>query len=337
MPIVTWSESFPPKPAFTVKDMPDQSGRVFIVTGGASGCGYETAKVLYQLNGRVYIAGRSAANAKAAIEKIKSSPVLPEQKVVSGKGSLDFLPVDLADLTTIKPCAENFLSKEDRLDVIWHNAGVMGIEEGSKTKQGFEAHLGTNALGPFALQHFLTPICLKTAARPDVKPNSTRVIWVTSAGHRGSPKPDGVNWDDINMHSLGGIKGAVAKYGQSKAMNVMHAHEMARRYGKQGLISVALHPGSLKTNLQRHQGFFFKHLTAPLLYDQYYGGLTELWAGLHEEVDTRMLEGGGKNGAYVQPWGRWGQGSQHVYEGLAKRKTGERLWELCETTLKEWM
>ncbi|RFU31686.1 hypothetical protein B7463_g4641, partial [Scytalidium lignicola] len=337
MPIVTWSETFPPKPVYTVKDMPDQSGRVFIVTGGASGCGYETAKILYNLNGRVYIAGRSIANGKAAMEKIKSSSPPAEQKVRSGKGSIEFLRVDLADLTTIKLCAEEFLSKETRLDVIWHNAGVLGIEHGSKTTQGFEAHLGTNALGPFLLQHFLMPICLKTAARADAKPNATRVIWVTSAGHRGAPKPDGVNWDDINMHDIEGIKGGMLKYGQSKTMNVMHAHEIARRYGKQGLVSVALHPGSLKTNLQRHQGFFFKNLTAPLLYPQIYGAYTELWAGLNEEVDTRMLEDGGKNGAYVQPWGRWGEGAEFVYEGLAKRETGERLWKLCETTLKEWM
>ena len=338
MPLFTWSEAFPPKSNFTENHIPDQQGRVFIVTGGSSGCGYETAKAVYNLNGRVYIAGRSAKNAEEAIQKIKSSPAAPHSTVQRGKGSLHFLKLDLNDLGSIKASANEFLSKESRLDVIWHNAGVMGAPDGSTTVQGFELHLGVNALGPFLLQHFLMPICLKTARHPDATPNSTRVIFVTSAGHRGSPKPDGVNWSDINTETSTGIQASLHKYGQSKAMNVMHAHEIARRYGPQGVISLSLHPGSLKTNLQRYQSGLFKTLTSPLLYDQHYGGLTELFAGFNMEItDTNMLENGGKNGSYIQPWGRWGEGAPHVFEGLAKRKTGERLWEMCEDILKEWM
>ncbi len=338
MSVVTWRETFPPKPTFTEKNIPDQFGRVFIVTGGSSGCGYETAKAIYHLNGRVYIAGRSAKNAEEAIRKIKSSPAALHPNVKSGKGALIFLQLDLNDLSTIKASATEFLSKESRLDVIWHNAGVMGAPEGSTTAQDFESHLGVNALGPFLLQHFLMPLCLHTASLGDVKPNATRVIFVTSAGHRGAPKPDGVAWDDINIKSTGGIKGGMLKYGQSKAMNVMHAHEIARRYGPRGLVSLSLHPGSLKTNLQRYQGGFFKTITAPLMYDQHFGGLTELFAGFNDEiVDTKMLEGGGRNGSYVEPWGRWGNGSQNVFQGLKERKTGDRLWEMCDELVKPCM
>ncbi|KAH6682773.1 hypothetical protein B0J14DRAFT_622895 [Halenospora varia] len=338
MPIVTWSESFPPKPTFTEKNVPDQLGRVFIVTGGSSGCGYETSKAIYNLNGRVYIAGRSAKNAEEAIRKIKSSPASPHPNVKGGKGSLIFLQLDLNDLSTIKASAAEFLGRESRLDVIWHNAGLMGAPEGSTTVQDFESHLGVNSLGPFLFQHFLMPVCLHTASLTGVKANATRVIFVTSAGHRAAPKPDGVNWDDINIKSTGGIKGGMLKYGQSKAMNIMHAHEIARRYGSRGLISLSLHPGSLKTNLQRYQGGFFKAITAPLLYDQHFGGLTELFAGFNAEiVDAKMFEDGGKNGSYVEPWGRWGKGSPHVFQGLKERKTGEKLWGMCDELLKQWM
>ena len=161
---------------------------------------------------------------------------------------------------------------------------------------------------------------------------------MTSAGHRGAPKPDGVNWDDINMHSTGGIKGGILKYGQSKAMDVMLAHELGRRYGSQGLVSLSLHPGSLKTGLQRHMPRFFRAITKPLLYEQHFGGLTELFAGFNDEIEnTKMIGNGGRNGSYIEPWGRWGSGGKDVFEGLQSRKTGERLWEMCEEVLKEWM
>ncbi|KAK4062429.1 hypothetical protein Trihar35433_9250 [Trichoderma harzianum] len=337
MPAVTWRESFPPKPTFTEKDIPDQFGRVFIITGGSSGCGFETAKAVYNLNGRVYIAGRSAEKAEEAIRRIKSEPAAPHPTVKRGRGEIFFLRLDLNDLSTIKSSASEFLSKESRLDVVWHNAGLGGAPFGSKTVQGFETHLGVNALGPFLFQHFLTPICLETAARSDTKPGHSRVVFVSSSGHRAAPKPDGVNWDDLNMHELGGFKGAMTKYPQSKAMLIMFAHEFARRFAAQGLLSLSLHPGSVKSEFQRNQPGFVKWLTSPLLYEQHYGGLTLLFAGFADVADTKMLEQGGKNGSYIEPWGQWGTGADYIFDGLVNRGTGERLWKLCEELLKEWM
>ncbi|KAF2105324.1 hypothetical protein BDV96DRAFT_655737 [Lophiotrema nucula] len=337
MAVMKWSEAFPPTATFTEANIPDQSGRVFIITGGTSGCGFELAKAVYNLNGRIYIAGRSQDRVEAAIDKIKSSPAAPHPNVETGKGSLHFLYLDLEDMPTVKSAADEFMGKEERLDVIWHNAGIMGVPDGSKTKQGFETHIGVNAFAPWLFQHFLTPLCLRTAARSEVQPFSTRVIWVSSAGHRGSPQPDGVNWDDVAMHDKKGfMSGVMVKYGQSKAMNVMHAHEFARRYGEKGLLSVSLHPGNLKSNLTRHQSWLFRALTNPLLYDAHHGALTELFAGFADagQEEGRMVEEGGKNGSFVEPWGRWGtEEGNHVFDGLRERNTGERLWALCE----EWL
>jgi retinol dehydrogenase 12 len=159
------TEMFPPKPKWTEKDIPDQHGRVFIVTGGSSGCGYEVSKALYNLNGRVYIAGREVPSAAEAIESIKSSPPAADQVVQRGKGELFFLKLDLADLSTIKASVEKFLGTEERLDVIWHNAGVMVPPAGSLTKQGHDMQLGTNVLGPFLFQQFLTPMSTHCQAR----------------------------------------------------------------------------------------------------------------------------------------------------------------------------
>ena len=135
-------------PPLTEKNLPDQKGKVsshptvaarrqlssnplaqvFIVTGGNSGCGFELVKLLYQKNSTVYVAGRSTERCTTAIEKVKAE--FPESD-----GRLEFLKVDLGDLTTIKKAAEEFRSKERRLDVLWNNAGVMEPPKGSVTAQ----------------------------------------------------------------------------------------------------------------------------------------------------------------------------------------------------------
>ncbi len=159
---LTWRETFPPSPTFTEADIADQFGRVFIITGGSSGCGYEVAKAIYWLNGRVYIAGRSEKNAEDAIRTIESEPSSRRVTPRDRRGILVFLKLDLNDLGSVKTAAQEFISKESRLDVIWHNAGLGGVAHGSKTVQGFESHFGVNALGPFLLQKLLNPLCLAT-------------------------------------------------------------------------------------------------------------------------------------------------------------------------------
>ncbi len=131
-----WNQSFfIPKPSLTEKNLPDQTGRVFIVTGGYTGCGKELAKILYSRNGTVYVAGRSHAKGEAAIEEIQKA--CPDSK-----GRLAFLHVDLSDLTTIKPAAEEFCKSEDRLDVLTNNAGVMMFSpESALSAQGHDVQV----------------------------------------------------------------------------------------------------------------------------------------------------------------------------------------------------
>lgn len=149
----TWDELFPAKPAFTEKDIPDQNGRVFMVLPASAGIGYEVAKALFHLNGRVYIASRFESTAQAAILKIRASSPAPDQVVKSGKGENYYLHLDLGDLTTVKASAKEFLSKESRLDVVWHNAGVMMPSHNTPTKQGYRA----TSLALFYFNNFLHP------------------------------------------------------------------------------------------------------------------------------------------------------------------------------------
>jgi retinol dehydrogenase-12 len=310
-------------------------------TGGYSGCGFELVKMLFHAGGKIYIAGRSKQKAEAAMDKILNSAPAPgdDTSKKDKEKNLVFLQLDLADLTTIEDSANEFLAREDRLDIIWHNAAVMVPPPDSVTAQGFEMQLGVNALGPWLFQHFLTPLCLKTAAQDGVAKFATRVIFVTSNAHSGSPLLDGVNWEDLNMPASEkvGIAWNLQRYGQSKAMNVMHAHELARRYGSQGLIVVSVHPGSLTTNLQQHLPWWLNAVFASSRYHPRFGALSELYAGFNSEIDTTMLEDGGMNGGYVLPWDRFGEGATHVFEGLTQRNTGDRLWKLCEEMLKDYM
>jgi NAD(P)-dependent dehydrogenase (short-subunit alcohol dehydrogenase family) len=123
-----FSATFPPPPTFTDKNLPSISGKVYIVTGAASGVGFELAKILYSTGGTVYIAARSTSRCQGAIEKIK------KQVKGGNRGALKSMVVDLADLATVKPAAQEFLEREKRLDVLFHNAGVMTPPAGSKDK-----------------------------------------------------------------------------------------------------------------------------------------------------------------------------------------------------------
>ena len=120
---------FPPAPTFTDKDLPSLVGKVYIVTGAASGVGFELAKILYVAGGTVYIAARSTARCEGAIDKIKT-----QASGVKSAGRLESMIVDLADLRTVKGAVDEFLRRETRLDVLVNNAGVMTPPAGSKDK-----------------------------------------------------------------------------------------------------------------------------------------------------------------------------------------------------------
>jgi retinol dehydrogenase-12 len=204
---------------------------------------------------------------------------------------LVFLHLDLSDLTTIKASAESFLSKENKLHVLFNNAGVMMPPQGSKSAQGYELQLGVNNIGPFMFTKLLTPILVSTAkAEP---PNTVRVIWVSSSATEFfSPKSAGVPLDNLDYHN---DKSATYKYGVSKAGNYLHAVEFSKQYKADGVISIPLNPGNLYTELTRHQGTMFKMFAKYLVqYPPIFGAYTELFAGLSPKVTIEKSGDWGK-------------------------------------------
>lgn len=216
----------PPKPTLTEKNLEDQTGKVgiapcefaraddykvFLITGSSSGVGEQLAKILYQHNAKVYVAVRSEEKAKKAIDGIKAAH--PDSK-----GELVFLKLDLGDLSTIKPTADEFMAKESLLNVLWLNAGVMVPPQGSKTVQGHELQFGTNNLGHFLLVKYLRPALLKAVSVSSAA--STRVVWVSSsAAEFAAPKPaiDLSNMDYKRKRSHGPSTG-VAKPAMSSML-----------------------------------------------------------------------------------------------------------------------
>ncbi|KAI1135882.1 putative estradiol 17 beta-dehydrogenase [Hypoxylon sp. FL0543] len=284
------AHTFPPKPQFTERDIPDLEGKVYIVTGSNTGIGKEVSRLLYSKNAKIYIAARSETKAQQAINDIKES-------APSSAGSLVFLQLDLSDLRNVKAAAEKLLAQEQRLHSLFNNAGLMGSEPLQKTTQGYEVSLGVNCVGTFLFTKLLTPILAATAKAP--LPSTVRVIWLSSFvcelhAHEGI----GVSTDNLDYHTP--VR-AATRYSLSKAGVWALGVEYGRRHGqgKDGIVSVAINPGNLRSELQRDQGLLFKILTRLLLYPTINGAYTELYAAFSPEVVEADLS---EN--WVGPFGR---------------------------------
>ncbi|MCJ1383600.1 hypothetical protein MMC17_006714 [Xylographa soralifera] len=319
-----FSQLFPPAAKFTEKELSDQAGKVFLVTGGASGIGYELAKILYSRNAKVYIAGRSEQKASQAKTSI-------ETRFPKAKGEIVFLHLDLDDLTTIKKSAEDFLSKESRLDVLWNNAGVMNPPAGSKTKQGYELQLGTNCLAPFFFTKLLTPLMVQTAKSAPAA--SVRVVWLSSSAAEAFAPKGGVDMTNNNFQEP---KRPFAVYGASKAGNILYSKEFAKRHQNTGVLSVSLNPGNLKTNLQRHTSGLQLAILNLLLHPPIQGAYTELFAGLSPAIAPA------KNGAWIVPWGRFAPLRKDIE--LSAKSTadggtgvGAAFWEWSEKQVQPYL
>lgn len=187
--------------------------------------GKELVKILFQHNAKVWIATRSQGRTEEAIAEIRS--LYP-----NSKGQLFFLKLELDDLSTIKASAQQFLSQESRLDVLWNNAGVMVPPQGSKTAQGYELQLGTNTLGHFLFVRFLTPLLLETAK--STPRDSVRIVWVSSQAADFAPVP-AIDFSNMDYHI---DEDAMTKYQRSKVGNLLHAAEFSRLYQESGIVSI---------------------------------------------------------------------------------------------------
>jgi NAD(P)-dependent dehydrogenase (short-subunit alcohol dehydrogenase family) len=319
------TQLFPPSPTFTETNIPSLAGKVFIVTGGNSGVGFELAKILFSKGGTVYIAGRSPVKIGTAIEAIRSVHT-------ESLGHLNSLPLDLSDLTTISTCTSTFLNQESRLDVLFNNAGISRAPAGSTSAQGHEAHMGTNCIGPFLLTKLLLPVLLRTAkSSPEA---SVRVVFASSGIIDLTGPPGGLSLAELrpDNHS----KDFNRNYSASKAGDWLLASEFDKRTRKDGLICVAQSPGTLKTPGWDPVKGAGRMLMSLVWHEPIMGAYTSLWAGLSLDV---TCEDGGKFGI---PWGRWSTAPRKdILESLKTKEEGgtglaAEFWDWCDEQTKEY-
>ena len=216
---------------WTEKDVPDQSGRLAVVTGSNTGLGYDTARVLAARGAKVVMAVRDTAKGESAAARIRG--LTPGAEVTVHK-------LDLGSLAAVKEAAAELSASYPRIDLLINNAGVMYPPK-STTADGFELQFGTNHLGHFALTGILLPNLLGV--------DGSRVVVVASIAHNIRAK---IDFDDLQWEKRKYDR--VASYGQSKLANLMFAYDLQRRLAaaKAKTIAVAAHPGVAATELVRH-------------------------------------------------------------------------------------
>ncbi|KAK7062055.1 NAD-P-binding protein [Favolaschia claudopus] len=314
----SWSEKWPPKPTWTADNVPDLTGKVVLCTGGSAGIGKETCRVLVSRNAKVYLASRSEDKAQAAIDDIC--------KTTSKMNMIHFLHVDLGDLVSVRKAAEEFISKEKELHVLINNGGVLyapGI--GPVTSQGYDVQFGANALGHYFLTILLMPTLLRTAkGEVSGTPCQVRIVAVSSDAHEATAPKQGIVWESLQKgdaalrmrKKLTGTR----LYGQSKLGMVLISNELARRYGDQGVISISLHPGGVKSELLRNVHPIIAWIVDKIrLYPVSLGIITSLYAATSEEAEKM-------NGEYLTCWARRQVPSKHAQN----REMAEKLWVWCE-------
>jgi NAD(P)-dependent dehydrogenase (short-subunit alcohol dehydrogenase family) len=211
--------------AAEVIDGIDLTGRRAVVTGGASGIGIETARALAGAGAEVTLAVRNPSAGERTAEDIVAG---------TGNKQVHVAPLDLADRASVDAFVAGW---DGPLHILVDNAGVMAAPL-TRTAEGWELQFATNHLGHFRLA---TGLHGALAAA-----GGARVVSVSSAAHLRSP----VVFDDINFENR--PYEPWSAYGQSKTANVLFAVEATRRWAGDGITVNALHPGAIRTNLQRH-------------------------------------------------------------------------------------
>ncbi|CAM1511356.1 Fc.00g088690.m01.CDS01 [Cosmosporella sp. VM-42] len=300
----TFSQVFPPKPTFTEKDLPDLTGRVYFITGPTSCIGLHLAILLYSRSATIFLAARSASKLASAVDQIKTS-------CPSSKGHLHSLSLDLCSYPSIKAAASEFLSKSDRLDVLFHNAGILAPPKGSKTGHDVELQMGVHCVGPYFLTKLLEQRLKETAKLPSVGLGETRIVWTGSAGAMLSPQ-GGVNVEELKNGKFSDL-GPITRYNTSKAGEYFLSGKYSKALREYGILSVFLDPGNIKTDLQRtfstEVSWIGSFVLSLFLHAPVKGAYTELFSGLFPDVNLDTM----KNlGVWIVPFGR----IRHVRDDL---------------------
>lgn len=261
-----------------------------MVTGANTGIGRETAASLAGRGARIVLACRSEARASRVMDEIAAQ---------TGNTRLEFLPLDLADLSSVRACAATFLATGDPLHALINNAGLAGRR--GLTDSGFELHFGTNYVGPFLLTSLLLDRLRESAP--------ARIVNVSSEAHYRAP---GIDYDAVRAptRSFTGMP----EYSVSKLANVLHAQELARRLEADGVTTYALHPGVIASDIWRRVPWPVRPLMKLRMRSTQEGAATSLYCATSAEVAN-------ESGSYYE------DSRRKEPAAVATAQLGAELWE----------
>jgi retinol dehydrogenase-12 len=273
--------------------MGDLDGQTFLVTGGNAGIGYATAMDLAGRGGRVHIACRSHAKGQAAVAAIAAQ---------TGRDQVHYLHLDLAQLASVRQCAQDFMALGEPLHVLINNAGVGG--QRGITADGFELHFGINHLGHFALTQALLPVL--RASGP------ARIVTVASDSHY---QAKGIDFGALRYRtkSITGLR----EYAVSKLSNVLFNSELARRLDATGVTAYALHPGVVASQIWRRVPWPARQIMTRRMLTIEQGARTSLYCATSPDVT-------GDSGKYYD------DGRETEPSKVATPELAAELWEYSE-------
>ncbi|VDC05265.1 unnamed protein product [Peniophora sp. CBMAI 1063] len=310
-------------------DIPDQTGRVFVITGGHSGIGYECTKQLLAHGATVYMTGRSPAQAAAAIEQLEEE--LPH---IYGRGRVRFLKVDMSNIHDVQRAAESFMARVSRLDVLVHNEG-RAPDQYEMSKEGVELSIAVNHLGIAVLTDTLMPLLKETASRSNT---DVRVVVVSSRAHMCRPRKCMLsNLEEWNQY--GGARGdstvaRQSRFGMTRYMNLLWVQQLQKVLDAQGIpvTALALHPGpsivtSFSTSHQLPNWISHSMKAAGLSADK--ASYTTLFAATSPDVRCQRET---YKGGYLEPFGK---PRQPRVKDAGDTERAEALWRATEKVMME--
>jgi dehydrogenase/reductase SDR family protein 13 len=277
--------------------MADLHGRTFLVTGANTGIGRATTDALAARGAKVFLAARSESKARAVIEEVVKQ---------NRTASLEFLPLDLGDLSSVRTCAATFLATGEPLHALINNAGLAG--QRGMTASGFELAFGTNHVGPFLLTSLLLERLRESAP--------ARIVNVASVAHYDAP---GIDFDAVRQptKSVTGMR----EYAVSKLANVLHAQELARRLEPDTVTTYALHPGVVASDIWRRVPWPARAVMKLRMLSPQDGAKTSLYCATSPEI-------AGESGNYYDDCRR------RSPSGAATQELAEQLWERSEAWVR---
>ncbi|KAI8062421.1 hypothetical protein BC940DRAFT_308977 [Gongronella butleri] len=297
------------KKYYDFESIPDLSGKIAVITGSSAGIGKVCALEMARKGCHVVLACRSEDKAQAVIDEIKKE---------TGNDKLEFIPLNLMSLQSVKAFAETYKQRHDTLDILMNNAGTMMCPFGL-SDDGIETQVATNHVGHFFLTTQLLPVIEKS--------RSARIVNVSSMGHRMA--------FNMNLEHINDPKkyDRTAQYGRSKAFNILFTRELTRRLQERGVDHVYVncnHPGVVRSELTRHLMSVDSILTT--IYNKLVtittedGSLTQMYLATSPEVEEKKIKG-----KYYVPYAQPGC----VSSLASSDENAKTLWEFTENLLKE--